>query len=516
MVRALAAVVVCVAALLTGCAVGPSQRPPVAVRGEQMPIVTPAPSPTPAPDETLPVPDDASRLPALEDCTGEQLATLPVAPAVPLRVECGVLEVPAEPGRAPLSMTQLGLVRITAPDAPDSRPPLLALGDSAGEASYRHALQLATQVDPALLQQYAIIGLDRRGAGLDLLDCAPEDAVSALVDAGPPATEPAFSALLEQARSIVQDCNIDRESGLGQVRTSSTTADVEELRAAFGVERLSAIGVGDGATALAEWAARTPGAVARLVLDGPLQPELDQPERGEGAASAAEAALTAFAGRCGPQCALGPDPRGAITALLTRLQAQPLAAQNGQRLTAGGVVAALRSELSEPQRWQALTAALAAAVAGDPAQLLTILGPVTGEGGRFDAELATACNDTRRRFSPGEIVELANRWSTAYPVFGWSAAARLVACAPWPTGGPAPAPGPGPAVPPMLVVGGVADPRATQAGARQLAAAIPTARFVAWQGAGTGSYPRSTCVAGIVDSMLAAGAVPETGILCPP
>ena len=45
---------------------------------------------------------------------------------------------------------------------------------------------------------------------------------------------------------------------------------------------------------------------------------------------------------------------------------------------------------------------------------------------------------------------------------------------------------------------------------------LATARFVSWQGAGTGAFPRTACISGLVDSMLIDGVVPDSGTLCPP
>ena len=77
---------------------------------------------------------------------------------------------------------------------------------------------------------------------------------------------------------------------------------------------------GDGATALADWARAHPRAVGRLVLDGPSDPTVDEPDRSEARAKSTEAAFDAFAQRCTSRstCPLGADPRTAVTALVTR------------------------------------------------------------------------------------------------------------------------------------------------------------------------------------------------------
>ena len=130
--------------------------------------------------------------------------------------------------------------------------------------------------------------------------------------------------------------------------------------------------------------------------------------------------------------------------------------------------------------------------------------------------LAASCNDVRRRLSPGEISDLAQRWRTTYPLFGGTFALRLLDCAPWPAGGPAPATGQADGAPPILVIGTAADPRGPQDGSRRTADSLASARFLGWQGSGTGAYPRTPCVSAVVDAMLVDGIIPQAGTLCPP
>lgn len=519
--RAVAVVLAGLAVLAAGCTVGPSERPPVAVRGENVPAApTPVAPPTPAP-LTLPEPSVQRPTIPFTECTEEILALLPTSlPAGrALQVDCGQLAVPADheqPGRGRVA---LDVLRVSGQGASPDRPPLVVVGDTAGEASALAAVELATQVDPKVLDRYVLVGLDRRGTGADLLDCAPLSSRSALLDAdldSPGDTE--LNWLLEEARGVVQECTITLDGGLGNFRTTASTADVETLRRALGVDRLSAIGVGDGAAALAGWARMYPQSVARLVLDGPPHPTLDEPGLSESRAGAAEAAFTAFAVACTaqPTCPLGADPRLTVTGMLDRLELRPQVAADGRRLTSGRAVAAMAAALGQPTSWPALGDALAAVDRDDPGPLLDLLEPVIGSGGRFDTMLATSCNDTRRRLSPAEVADLHGRWSTTYPIFGGPLALHLLACAPWPTGGPQPPGGPAEGAPPILVIGAAADPRNPSDGARSTADSLASGRFLNWQGAGTGAYPRTACVRAAVDADLVDGVVPQPEVLCPP
>jgi pimeloyl-ACP methyl ester carboxylesterase len=147
----------------------------------------------------------------------------------------------------------------------------------------------------------------RRGAGTDILDCAdpPRAARSSTAD------DHDATALLERARAVVQACNVALDGQLGGFSSEAAADDVEAIRLALGVVRLSALGTGDGATALADWARAHPRAVGRLVLDGPSDPGVDEPARSEARAKSSEDTFDAFARRCTSRstCPLGADPR---------------------------------------------------------------------------------------------------------------------------------------------------------------------------------------------------------------
>lgn len=519
-------VLLCALALLAGCAVGPSQRPPVAVRGEHLPAAPPsAAAQPPADPDLLPGTEPVRGGPVFGDCTDDVLAGLsaagtPVPAGRALEIGCGRLTVPADRGRPDLGPARLGLTRVTTPGAAADLPALVVLGDTGVDGSARAAATLAAQLPDAVLARYQVIGMDRRGAGEDLLDCAPADARAALLDAGPDRRdEAAMSALLDRSRAIVQDCYLLLSGTLTSFKSASSADDLESLRSALGVARLNLLGIGDGADAVAGWVARHPDAVGRVVLDGPGDPGLDDPARTEAATAAAEAAFDDFATACaaGPDCPLGPDPRATVRGLLDRLTGTALPVGDGDTVTAGATVRAVRAVLSQPARWPELQAALAAADAGDAAGLVRLLAPIGGPQGRFDAALATRCNDSRVRATPGEAADRAADWAGRFPLFGVAAAQDLVACGPWPSGGPVvPATPQGNPSPPVLVLGTAHDPRTPQSGAERTAEQLGNGRLVRWEGAGTGAYPRTPCVTAIVDRALLDGRAPAEPVVCPP
>ncbi|WP_130289776.1 alpha/beta hydrolase [Pseudonocardia sediminis] len=514
-------------AVLAGCSVGPSERPPVAVRGDALsaPAPPPAAAEPPADPNALPDPEPASSALSFTDCTADTTAELAAQGTPPragrtLSIGCGQLPVPIDVAQPDLGPTRLGLTRATTPGAPEDRPPLLVVGDLGTDGSARHAAALAGQVSDRVLATYQLIGMDRRGSGANLLGCAPADARAALIDADPARTDEAgLSALLERSRAIVQDCYLLLSGAVSSYRAAATADDVEAARVALGVTRLNVIGVGDGADAVALWAGAHPRSVGRVLLDGPADPALDEPARSEAATRAAEATFDAYATACrsGPACPLGADPRATVTSLLARIASRPLPTPDGDRVTAGAATLAVRTALAQPRLWPALTAALTTAGTGNPAGLVALLLPVAGPQGRADAVLATRCNDSRARLTPPEVSQLAQRWRTDYPLFGAAAAQQLITCAPWPaTGGGPGATALGPEAPPVLVLGTAKDPRTPPAGAQRTAELLGDARLVRWEGSGTGAYPGTPCVSSVVDRALTGGTAPSQDVVCPP
>ena len=343
---------------------------------------------------------------------------------------------------------------------------------------------------------------------------------SAIIDADlVSAGDAELTWLLEEARSVVQECTITLDGGLGNFRTTASTADIETLRLALGADRLSAIGVGRRGRRAGRLGPDVPAVGGPA---GARRAPAPDPRRARRSASPAPAPRrppstpSRWPAPRSPACPLGADPRLTVTGLLNRLHLRPQAALDGRRLTAGRAVMALLSGLGEPSGWPALAAALAAVDQGEPGPLLDLLEPVGGSGGRFDTMLATACNDTRHRLAPGEIADLSARWRSTYPIFGGTMALHLLACAPWPTGGPPAPSGPAEGAPPILVIGAAGDPRNPADGARSTAESLASGRFLSWQGAGTGAYPRTACVRTVVEADLLDGVTPQPEVLCPP
>ena len=517
-----------VAALLSSCAVGPSVRPPVAVFGstaEPGATAPQQPPPTP-PGPAVPAPDVGDSTAAeFIDCTDDMQQVLPVR--VPsdrsLRYEC--TDIPAgsndgTDGLGRVHQSSIGLMRVSLTDQPaGSRPPLLVLGDSDGESGTLRSARLAAQVPLELLKHFSLVGLDRRGEGTSRLDCLPTDLRSELVETTLPAgDQAATNDLLEDIRKGIQQCNLSEGTTLSKYDTATTAGDIEQARGLLGVHTLSAIGLGDGAKALAVWAQTFPSSVGRVALDAPPDPTKDQIAATESRVNAAEATYQAFGNDCEsrPHCPLGPDPTTALTTLTKQLKSKPLDQPDGTELTPAAALNAVLIGLDDRPNWPMLASAIGAARNGDGVGLQHYLDQLLGLNGRFDLAMATRCNDTTQRVSPPQVTQLVGQWSTKHPLFGGVMAQQLLMCTAWPVPNAPAHLNPAVPTPPILVLGSATNPRESVQAYQRAASQLSSAVLVNWQGAGQGSFPDTACVTNSVDAFLQNGTIPQASVLCPP
>lgn len=504
-------------ALLAGCTVGPSDRPPVAVRGAGVPGPEPVPRPTPAPS-AVPAPAgryDPTTLP-WADCTADLAPAL--GAATPPRIECAELRVDADRAVPGLGRS----VRLDVSRVGSGPAPLVVLGEAGGEVGTVRAARLAGQLPPEVLDAYTLIGLARRGTGpSDPIDCVPADTRSRILGADPDPTRPEqLDNLLDTTGTAIQTCVQELNQLLTAIDSVSTADDLEQLRVALAAPVLNLLTLGEGSRSAVAYLERYPASVGRAVLDGAPDPTLDLIGAAEAAAGAAEAGFDAFAAACvAHACPLGRDPRQALVDLSDALRSNPLPA-SPTLVRAGTAYQAVLEGLGDPQRWPEVIDALVAARAGDGTGLAALVEPlVTGVAGmpaRFDPALATRCNDSITRVPPERAEHLVEEWRGRYPLFGALFAQRLLLCSAWPVPAEAAEGGAARSAPPVVVVATENDPLTPSTGTRRAAEQLRSAVLVNWQGLAHGAIGRSPCATDVATRYLVDGRLPVQSTLCPP
>lgn len=517
------AVVLCLAGI-AGCAVGPSQRPAVATRQTDVPLVpdtgADTPSAAPAPPLLPPLTPTNPVGIVFTDCTGPALdaAGGPAAAAGrDLRVGCASLPV-AGTGSAPSG--EVGIVRVTLGPVPaGGAVPIAVLGDPGTRSGGEQALRLAARAPLPLLGGTALYGIDARGSGTgESVDCLTPNTRAALDDTDPAAADPvALAPTARAATTAARTCSQILEDSVTDYRTGSSADDLEQVRRALGASKLSTVALGTGAGVVADWAQRYPGGVGRTVLDALPDPTSPLLLRADQEAEAARAALAAFSTDCAarPDCPLGADPTGAVTRVLAALHAAPLPGADARTVTAGTAVAVLVAGLSDPTTWPATAAALAAAGRGDPGPVQAAVEAHEADGSGFDLALMTRCNDSSDRPTVDQVAQSAARARAVDPVFGSWFAAQVLGCSSWPVPTDSPALPTSLGVPPLLLASS-ADPRTPLPATQRVAAGLDGATLVSWLGAGHGAYPLTPCVDDAVDGYLLGAVIPRQGTVCPP
>src|SRR5699024_688896 len=174
---------------------------------------------------------------------------------------------------------------------------------------------------------------------------------------------------------------------------------------------------------------------ARVVLDSPIALGVGAEAAAEQRVKGQQAALDAFAAQCvAVNCALGPDPKGAVNSLLDAARA----GHGPGGASVASVATAITTALGFPTGDRVgsttdLANTLAAARSGDT-NLLTSLINRAEATQQTDGQFVNSCSDALHRPTPDRVRELVVAWGKLYPQFGTVGALNLVKCLNWPSG----------------------------------------------------------------------------------
>ncbi len=208
-------------------------------------------------------PDDLA-LDGLHECSKAELGDIGadppgVPPNVPVTIafHCGSLDVPLDHGLLPGPKTDGHLrLQVSVADNKDApRGVLVWLVGGPGEPGVPLTADITSGFDPAVLRDYRLVFISGRGTGQNALRCpALQEGVGDSDFAVPPP-------------GSVQAC----ARAIGESRrfygTADTVADLDLVRQALGVEKLSLDGASYGSFVAERYAITYPDRVNRLVLD---------------------------------------------------------------------------------------------------------------------------------------------------------------------------------------------------------------------------------------------------------
>lgn len=441
-------------------------------------------------------------------------------------LQCGSVRVPLDYAHPTGTSIAIAVTRAPAAHPAPDDPTLVFNPGGPGESGNQILPVFLSLVPPAVRAHFSIVSFDPRGTGAsDPLDCgtSPSAVTSALpVPAAAGLPLPASTVFTPMAAA----CQARAGSLEPFIDTVNTARDMDRIREALGLQRISYYGISYGTVLGAVYADLFPHRVATMVLDGAVDVNASLTVQAEEQAPAAERSMDHLLATCGGEapCPLGHDPRSSFTALAAALARHPLPAPgNGDDhpVTVGDLDTATLFALSVPAFVPSYLQALEAARAGEGAPLRQLaLELVTDIDGAplVDAQWAITCNDAATHPGPVAAGALARSLAARYPLIGgFGATYALGGCVSWPAARQPVEDLHPSGTPPILVIGNTGDPNTPLVGAVHLAAAFSDARLLTWQGFGHTwilSGSGDTCMQNWVGRYLLGSGPPPAGTVC--
>ena len=511
-----ATILVAVTAMVAGCVPGLAADPRFATNSGARPqgVATTKPPPSGPPPIAAPK-NDLS----WHDCTSRVFtdAAVPAAPGVQL--DCANYDTDLDPVNGGSGTLSIGVVRARSNQTPHDAGPVVFTTGSDLPSSTQLPVWLS-RGGGDVLQTHPIVAVDRRGMGMSSpIDCRDQLDRQAMRDQAQfqPGDDPVAN-LSEISNTATTNCTDAIAPGASAYDNSHAASDIERLRSLWDVPAVALVGIGNGAQVALAYAASRPDRVARLILDSPVALGVNAEAAAEQQVKGQQAALDAFAAQCvAVNCTLGPDPKGAVSALLSDARAGK--GPGGAPVAA--VVNAITVALGLPSGGRvnsttSLANALSAARSGDANQLNNLINHAFATNDS-DGQFVNSCSDAINRPTPDRVRELVVAWGKLYPQFGTVAALNLVKCVHWPTI-PPPAP-PKDLKIDVLLAGVQNDPIVGNEGVAATAATIINAnaasKRVMWQGIGHGASIYSPCAVPPLIGYLNSGKLPATDTYCP-
>jgi pimeloyl-ACP methyl ester carboxylesterase len=434
--------------------------------------------------------------------------------------QCTTLSVPvnyAQPGGRHISLA-LDMVPATAPKSRQQGVLLVNPGGPGGDG-LPLAAETAAGLSPGVAAEYAIVGFDPRGVGSSVpsLSC-DRNFFSGVRPNYIPASPAAEQVLVNRAKTYAADCGQKYGWLLPSMTSANTARDMDSIRAAFGVSKISYFAFSYGTYMGQVYATLFPDRVRRMVLDSVVDPtgvwyadnvQQDYAFQGRMAAFFAWVAKyngTYHLGTTGAQV------QKAWYRARNQLLAHPVdhmigADEFDDTFLQGGYL---------DQLWPGLGQALSSYLnAGQTADLIAQYqsNGVQGEN-EFAVYNAVQCADVSWPRNWSFWDSDTKRVYAQAPFQAWDNAWFNAACAFWPVKGPAkPLQISGAGLPGILMLQGTLDPATPYAGAQNAHKLLPSARMVVVEGGGNHGQsmeqPSNSCVQGYLNAYLGTGALPS-------
>ena len=387
-----------------------------------------------------------------------------------------------------------------------------------------------------LRKNFDVVGWDPRGVGKSApITCLDGPAMDKFLYAVSPFAEGSDAWLQSRVpieKAYGEACQKKTGELLGHIDAESNARDMDLLRAVLGDSKLHYLGFSYGTFFGAHYAKLFPKNVGRLVLDGPVDPSISEPEDFTTQMGGFESAYRAFVTDClaGSSCPFSgtlDDALAQSKALIAQAGTAGLTVADGRTLTLGTLGTAISYPLYSRDSWPDLSKMLAALKQGNATLAFQFADGYNGRNsnGTFSEEnnvyTSALCLDGVFPDSLAGTRDTMNTIAAAAPtigaIFSYSDWVQVsIACQNWPYKSvlhPEKIHAKGAA--PIMVVGTTNDPATPYVGAQSLASQLDSGFLVTRAGEGHTAYASgNACIDSTVDAYLVKGTVPAKDPKC--
>ncbi|MGC5023512.1 alpha/beta hydrolase [Tsukamurella sp. DT100] len=346
------------------------------------------------------------------------------------KLECGRVTVPIDYDDPSAGETKLAVARVKATG--QRRGSLLMNPGGPGGSGVQQVAGKSMEADKLeIAQSFDLVGWDPRGVGASspAVKCfsdkqRDENRLSTLAFDNSPAgiaKQEAFNK--SQADLCAEKMG---KTFLANVGTAQTVRDLDVLRAVLGDEKLTYLGYSYGTFIGAIYAETFPERVRAMVLDGAVDPALDQITANVQQMAGFQTVFEDWAKDCAkyPTCPVGTDPAQATARyqqLVRPLIDKTVRGQGGRQLSYSDATTATIQAMYAQQLWEPLRRALTGLQRGDGSLLQRIADLYLNrdEIGRYspmmDANTAINCVDGPAVTAPADLARLDTEIRKAAP-----------------------------------------------------------------------------------------------------
>ncbi len=426
------------------------------------------------------------------------------------RIDCATLAVPldyANPGNG--EVINLKVKRRTASGS--SLGPLLVNPGGPGVPGTVLVDQAQDYFGPRLLDRFDLIAWDPRGTGAsDGMKCL-DDVDSFLALDPTPDDQAERDAITAADQAFADGCKRNNGRVLPFIGTESSARDIDQIRLALGVGKITFLGFSYGSELGATYATLFPTNLRTMVIDGAADPTATPEDSNLQQIVGFENAFNSFLEKCAQnkKCAYyhDGDPGTSFEALMVQLDKNPLiVSPKRAKVNQGVAINAVAEVLYVEGRWSALTTALASAEKGDGAPLLALYDSYTrrnssDEAHLFDAFITIGCIDNPGPTGAAAVEAVIAKATAVAPRLGkylTSPSNVCAAIAPHPPQFPITGKGAGK----ILVVGTTGDPATPYDGTVTMAKTLENGVLLTVEANQHTGYSASQCATDTVDDVL--------------